>query len=121
MRSSISEWATAQRWRGSLWWCCSCSPLSSYGFLAAGSTTLGMQPGGDCRTSVKTSVRPLALTKGARLGLGLILFYVEAATLSIVFVFPFFWALASSFKTIGEINTYPPPFLPAVPQWSTYA
>ena len=63
---------------------------------------------------MKTSVRPLALTKGARLGLGLILFYVEAATLSIVFVFPFFWALASSFKTIGEINTYPPPFLPAV-------
>ncbi len=71
--------------------------------------------------SVKTAVRPLAWTRDARLGLGLILFYVGAAALSIVFVFPFFWALFSSFKTIGEIMTYPPPLLPKVLQWSNYA
>jgi multiple sugar transport system permease protein len=53
--------------------------------------------------------------------IGAALFYGSAAALSIVFVFPFFWAISSSLKTIGEINTFPPPLLPAVPRWENYA
>jgi multiple sugar transport system permease protein len=49
------------------------------------------------------------------------LFYLAAAALSVVFIFPFFWAISSSLKTISEINTFPPPLLPATPRWENYA
>lgn len=63
----------------------------------------------------------LAGAKGSSLPIGVLLFYVGAFALSIIFIFPFFWAISSSFKTIGEINTFPPPLLPAVPQFQNYA
>jgi multiple sugar transport system permease protein len=72
-------------------------------------------------TTLTTGARPVARTLAARLRLGLLLFYVGAAALSIIFVFPFFWALSSSLKTISEINTYPAILLPAIPQWTNYA
>jgi multiple sugar transport system permease protein len=72
-------------------------------------------------TTLTTGARPVARTLAARLRLGLLLFYVGAAALSIIFVFPFFWALSSSLKTISEINTYPAILLPAIPQWANYA
>lgn len=53
--------------------------------------------------------------------IGLIVFYVFAFALSILFIFPFFWAISSSLKTVSEINTYPPSLLPSVPQFQNYA
>lgn len=38
----------------------------------------------------------------------------------ILFLFPFFWMISSSLKTLGEVSTFPPPILPAVPQWANY-
>jgi multiple sugar transport system permease protein len=71
--------------------------------------------------------RPIARTRSVSHGrrltdqLGTILFYIVALALSVIFVFPFFWAISSSLKSISEINTFPPAILPAVPQWSNYA
>jgi ABC-type glycerol-3-phosphate transport system permease component len=55
------------------------------------------------------------------LSIGTILFYVVAILLSVLFVFPFFWAVSSSLKTVSEINTFPPPLWPAVPQFHNFA
>lgn len=46
--------------------------------------------------------------------------YVLAIGLASVFMFPFFWTVMSSLKSAQEINTFPPTFVPAVPQWGNY-
>ena len=46
---------------------------------------------------------------------------VVLVLLTLVFVFPFFWTLSSSLKAPYEILSYPPSFVPAVPQWGNYA
>jgi len=51
----------------------------------------------------------------------MVLFYVGALALSVIFVFPFFWAVSSSLKTVGEINTFPPPLIPASLQFQNYS
>jgi len=38
-----------------------------------------------------------------------------------VFMFPFFWMISSSLKTLREVSVFPPPVLPASPQWDNYA
>lgn len=53
--------------------------------------------------------------------IGTILVYTAIMLLSILFMFPFFWAAVSSLKTPQEINTFPPTWLPEVPQWRNYA
>src|SRR5262249_44792784 len=65
--------------------------------------------------------QPAAGSAGRAGLLGAALFYGGASVLSVVFVFPFVWAITSSLKTISEINTFPPPFLPASPRWENYA
>ncbi|MBV7339392.1 carbohydrate ABC transporter permease [Chloroflexi bacterium TSY] len=37
-----------------------------------------------------------------------------------VFLFPFFWMISSSLKTLAEVSTFPPPILPETPQWQNY-
>jgi len=37
-----------------------------------------------------------------------------------VFIFPFFWMISSSLKTFREVSIFPPPILPAVPQFQNY-
>lgn len=37
-----------------------------------------------------------------------------------LFMFPFFWMISSSLKTLREVSIFPPPFFPAVPQWDNY-
>ena len=49
-----------------------------------------------------------------------VIIYVVIIALSIVFMFPFFWTVASSLKTPGEINTFPPTWFPKVPHWVNY-
>ena len=54
-------------------------------------------------------------------GAGALAFYGSAALLAVVFMFPFFWTLASSLKAPSELFNFPPTFLPEEPQWSNYA
>jgi ABC-type glycerol-3-phosphate transport system permease component len=48
------------------------------------------------------------------------LLYVLVLVLAVLFGFPLFWTVASSLKTPQEMTTFPPPWLPAVPQWGNY-
>ena len=47
--------------------------------------------------------------------------YAIAALLGVVFMFPFFWTVMSSLKTIQEISKFPPIWIPEVLQWGNYA
>lgn len=53
-------------------------------------------------------------------GLSLVLKYVVLGLLTVMFLFPFAWMLATSLKTNSEALTNPTALLPAVPQWSNY-
>jgi ABC-type glycerol-3-phosphate transport system permease component len=46
--------------------------------------------------------------------------FVVLLVVLVIFLFPFFWMMSSSLKTLGEVSTFPPPILPAVPQWENY-
>ena len=46
--------------------------------------------------------------------------YLVVFSLALVFGFPFFWTVSSSLKTAPELFAYPPPLLPARPQWGNY-
>jgi multiple sugar transport system permease protein len=46
--------------------------------------------------------------------------YVVLGLLTVLFLFPFAWMLATSLKTNTEALTNPTAFLPAVPQWGNY-
>jgi len=56
----------------------------------------------------------------ARLFAGRALLYVLILTLCVLFGFPLFWTLMSSLKTPLEMASFPPPWVPVVPQWSNY-
>ncbi len=66
-------------------------------------------------------VRTERRTQPFKFSLGMLVLYLVAILLSLVFLFPFFWTVSSSLKTVQEINTFPPTWLPAVPQWGNYA
>ena len=51
---------------------------------------------------------------------GRTLLYLLVLILSVLFGFPLFWTLMSSLKTPVEMASFPPPWVPAVPQWSNY-
>jgi ABC-type glycerol-3-phosphate transport system permease component len=72
-------------------------------------------------TPANVAIRPFFRERRRLLSPGLIFFYLGSAVLAVGFVFPFFWAISSSFKTIAEINTFPPALLPAVPQFQNFA
>lgn len=50
-----------------------------------------------------------------------IFLYVGMIVLGLIFMFPFFWTVSSSLKEPFELHTFPPTWLPAVPQWQNYA
>jgi multiple sugar transport system permease protein len=64
----------------------------------------------------------LAVRPAPKLGLKLdhLLLYLILSILAVIFGFPLFWTLSMSLKTPAEIFAYPPPLLPAVPQWHNY-
>jgi multiple sugar transport system permease protein len=68
----------------------------------------------------QTLTQPVA---GSPLGVqpGRVLLYGLVIGLALLFGFPLFWTVASSLKTPAEMTTFPPPWLPAVPQWGNYA
>jgi multiple sugar transport system permease protein len=47
--------------------------------------------------------------------------YLPMLALALVFLFPFFWTVASSLKASSELFNFPPTWLPEVPQWGNYA
>jgi multiple sugar transport system permease protein len=73
------------------------------------------------QTPANLAIRPVARERGESLTIGLVLFYLGSSILGLLFVFPFFWAISSSLKTISEINTFPPALWPAVPQFRNFA
>lgn len=46
--------------------------------------------------------------------------YALAIFLSLIFLFPFFWTVSSSLKSAQELSTFPPTWIPEVPQWQNY-
>lgn len=59
-------------------------------------------------------------TQRFRLKPSRVLVFLIMCFLSVLFFFPFFWTVMSSLKRIEELNTFPPTFFPAVPQWVNY-
>ncbi len=53
--------------------------------------------------------------------LGLLLRYVVLLALSLLFLFPFLWSVASSLKTLNHVYDFPPSLLVRDPQWGNYA
>jgi len=47
--------------------------------------------------------------------------YVGLAFVVIVIGLPMFWMLSSSLKTLNEIYTFPPQWIPTSPQWANYS
>ncbi len=46
--------------------------------------------------------------------------YVGVLLLCVLFGFPLFWTVMSSLKTAVEMKAFPPPWVPADPQWANY-
>src|SRR5213593_675952 len=65
------------------------------------------------------SASTYARRSGARRGD--VVLAIAMVLLALIFIFPFFWTISSSLKAPSEILTYPPTFVPAVPQWGNYA
>lgn len=59
-------------------------------------------------------------TKRSRIKPHRVAVFALMCLLSLIFFLPFFWTIMSSLKQIQELNTYPPTFFPAVPQWRNY-
>lgn len=53
-------------------------------------------------------------------GAGLVLKYAILIVLTVVFLFPFAWMIATSLKTNTEALSNPTAFFPAIPQWGNY-
>jgi multiple sugar transport system permease protein len=49
-----------------------------------------------------------------------IVLYMVSTLLGILFLFPFFWTVSTSLKALDELFTFPPTWLPEVPQWQNY-
>ena len=71
---------------------------------------------------VLNSASPLADVQQNRLKLkpGRLVLYALVIILSIIFIFPFFWTVMSSLKTPQEMTTFPPTWVPEIPQWRNY-
>lgn len=60
----------------------------------------------------------LSLTQQKRVGQAAS--YVGLALVVVIIGLPMFWMLTSSLKTLQEIYTFPPKWIPTNPQWSNY-
>ena len=59
-------------------------------------------------------------TTARRVNTGLVFKYVALGILSLVFLFPLAWMVATSLKTNAEVLANPTAFFPSVPQWGNY-
>src|SRR5262245_48699596 len=51
---------------------------------------------------------------------GRIVLYASLVLLAIIFEFPTYWTIATSFKTPPEIQNFPPIFFPSALRWENY-
>ncbi len=79
--------------------------------MAATRNAIGRSESGVRRQSTGASVAKFA---------GNVALYVALIVLAVIFMFPFFWTVSSSFKAPYEILAFPPVIFPAVPQWHNY-
>lgn len=56
----------------------------------------------------------------SKMNTGRILLYLLVFFLCVLFGFPLFWTLMGSLKTPTEMALFPPPWVPAAPQWDNY-
>lgn len=66
----------------------------------------------------QVKVRTMGHTMQRRISSALILTLMTL--LAVIFMFPFFWTVSSSLKEPFELMTFPPTWLPEVPQWGNY-
>ena len=72
-------------------------------------------------TGTQTSASLFGLSRERRgYVLGRWILYVIVAVASVMFMIPFVWAAMSSLKTIPELYTYPPTWIPERLQWRNY-
>lgn len=74
--------------------------------------TLSQQP--------HASTIPTSRRRRSRLKVSRLILYVVVLILCVLFGFPLFWTLMSSFKTSAEMFAYPPVIIPADLQWNNY-
>lgn len=75
------------------------------------------------QTNVLTEVTRKGPATGGRkykIGTGSVLAYILMSVLGLLFLFPFFWTVMSSLKTVQELYTFPPTWIPESLQWSNY-
>ncbi|MFZ1754096.1 MAG: carbohydrate ABC transporter permease [Caldilineaceae bacterium] len=70
-------------------------------------------PGTQSSGAVDLRQRGFSIEKGV--------LYLIAVILGVVFMFPFFWTVMSSLKSIQEISKFPPVWIPEVLHWENYA
>lgn len=66
--------------------------------------------------STSSTIGRAHVREAVRRTLALILLFIAV----VVFIFPFFWMISCSLKTMREVSIFPPPILPAMPQWENY-
>ncbi len=70
--------------------------------------------------SIQTGRMPMARQKQAAFPLKNTLVYIICVIVAFSAMFPFFWTISSSLKQPSEIVTFPPTWIPAIPQWHNY-
>jgi multiple sugar transport system permease protein len=71
-------------------------------------------------TEIGPEIQPGRTSARAQVRQKLIVLYVAMTVLGLIFMFPFFWTVSSSLKEPWELHTFPPTWLPVVPQWQNY-
>ncbi len=67
-----------------------------------------------------STTTPVRRTRQARERIRFITIFSVSLLLSILFMFPFFWTVMSSLKTVQELNAFPPIWIPEEFQWRNY-
>jgi multiple sugar transport system permease protein len=49
-----------------------------------------------------------------------VLAFILLTVAAFIFIFPFFWMISTSLKTLREVTIFPPPLFPEVPQFENY-
>lgn len=73
------------------------------------------------QSEFKLQLKPSLLKrKGAQRRIGDIIAYIALSLGAIVMIFPFVWMLSTSFKTMGEVRSWPPFLLPRTLSFQNY-
>ncbi|MGH2389951.1 MAG: hypothetical protein ACRDIE_17270, partial [Chloroflexota bacterium] len=79
-----------------------------------------MQHEGAVMIAARQRSRGRAWMLGKRVSKKLII-YLLLTIVGLIALVPFLWMVSTSLKTVLEASTYPPPILPAEPQWHDFS